>query len=50
MDTDTKSAWIDEKKRIISFTAVPGSTVYTAAVPRFWEHILDLMRRDYRIG
>lgn len=46
----TKSAWVDEIRRIVTFTPAAGAQKYTAAAPVFWERILHLMRQNYRIG
>lgn len=45
-----KSAWIDEKRRILYFLPTPGAEEYRAAEGPFWEYVLLLMRQGYRVG
>ncbi len=44
-----KTAWIDEKNRIVSFHEMPESRVYTALESDFWPHIQVLVNAGYRI-
>lgn len=44
-----KNAWIDEEKRIISFTCLENAEVYLAEEEAFWSRILRLMRSGYRM-
>lgn len=44
-----KNAWIDEGKRIISFTCLENAQEYLAEEETFWNHILRLMRSGYRM-
>ena len=47
--TKLKNAWIDEGKRIISFTQLENAEVYLAEEETFWNRILRLMRSGYRM-
>ncbi|MGM9603438.1 MAG: hypothetical protein ACI3XG_00050 [Faecousia sp.] len=47
--TKLKNAWIDEEKRIISFTCLENAEVYLAEEEAFWNQILRLMRSGYRM-
>ncbi len=44
-----KSAWIDEGKRIISFTQLPEADNFLAEEPVFWKRIISLMQSGYRV-
>lgn len=44
-----KNAWIDEGKRIISFTCLENAQVYLAEEETFWSQILRLMHAGYRM-
>ncbi len=44
-----KNAWIDQRKRIISFTQLEDAEVYLAEEEDFWNQILKLMRSGYRM-
>lgn len=44
-----KNAWIDEGKRLISFTALENAEVYFDEESVFWLRILSLMRAGYRM-
>lgn len=44
-----KNAWIDQGKRIISFTQLEDAEVYLAEEEDFWNQILKLMRSGYRM-
>ena len=44
-----KNAWIDDRKRIISFTRMEEAEVYLAEENAFWTQILRLMREGYRM-
>lgn len=44
-----KSAWIDEGKRIISFTQLPEADNFLAEEPVFWKRIIALMQSGYRV-
>lgn len=36
-----KAAWIDEEKKVIYFTDMPGTRCHTEAESRFWEHVKE---------
>lgn len=44
-----KTAWIDDRNGIISFTALSGGTVYREEDGKFWQRIYALMRKGYRV-
>ena len=44
-----KNAWIDEEKRIISFTRLENAEIYLAEEKPFWDRILRLMHSGYRM-
>ena len=44
-----KNAWIDDGKRIISFTCLENAQVYLAEEETFWNQILRLMHDGYRM-
>lgn len=44
-----KNAWIDEEKRIISFTSMENAQLYLAKEDDFWCRILRLMHSGYRM-
>lgn len=44
-----KNAWIDEGKRIVSFTPQENATQYREEEPAFWNRILNLMQTGYRM-
>lgn len=44
-----KNAWIDEERRIISFTLLENAEVYLAEEKTFWDRILHLMHAGYRM-
>ena len=44
-----KNAWIDDRKRIISFTRMEEAEIYLAEEDAFWARILCLMREGYRM-
>lgn len=44
-----KNAWIDEGKRIISFTQLENVEIYLAEEEVFWSQILRLMHSGYRM-
>lgn len=44
-----KCAWIDEQRRIISFTHLPEANNFLAKEPVFWKKIAFLMQSGYRI-
>ena len=44
-----KNAWIDEGKRIISFTCLENAQVFLAEEETFWSQILRLMHAGYRM-
>lgn len=46
---ELKSAWIDQEKRIVSFTVLENAEVFLAEEERFWSQILQLMHSGYRM-
>ena len=44
-----KTVWIDEEKRIVSFTVLSDGKAFRAEKDVFWQHILSLMRAGYRV-
>lgn len=47
--TILKKAWIDEDRRIISFTSTEHARDYLAEEQAFWQQIAALMHSGYRI-
>ena len=44
-----KCAWIDDGKRIISFTNLSDANSFYAEEPVFWQKITLLMKSGYRV-
>lgn len=44
-----KTAWIDARGRIVSFTALESGEEYRAEETAFWQQILVLMRQGYQV-
>jgi len=44
-----KTAWINERDRIISFEQQENARAYSEEPPAFWEQILTLMQSGYRV-
>ena len=44
-----KTAWIDNRNRIIFFTVLTCGEMYREEEKRFWQQILSLMRAGYRV-
>lgn len=49
MNQADKTAWIDEKNKIVSFHAVDNSKMIIKAENLFWSYIYALMTAGYRI-
>ena len=49
MEQEKKTAWIDEKNRIVSFHAVDNSKKIIKAETMFWSYIYTLMSAGYRV-
>lgn len=47
--TAVKTAWIDVRGRIVSFTALENGEEYQAEETAFWRQILFLMRQGYQV-
>ena len=44
-----KNAWIDEHRRIVSFTRMEEGKIFLAEEDAFWAQILRLMQEGYRM-
>ena len=42
-------AWVDEKRRIVSFHAVPEARRYCAEERDFWTRVVELVLAGYRV-
>lgn len=42
-------AWIDEKRRLVSFHKIPGARRYCAPERAFWELVTELVLLGYRV-
>ena len=49
MNTEEKTAWIDEANKIVSFHAVGNGTMTRKAESLFWDFISGLANSGYRI-
>lgn len=49
MDTEEKTAWIDEENKIVSFHAIENSEMIIKTESLFWDFLLGLTRSGYRI-
>lgn len=49
MNTEEKTAWIDEKNKIVSFHAIENGKKIIKAESLFWEFLLGLVHAGYRI-
>ena len=49
MKTKEKTAWIDEKNKIVSFHAIDNSKMITKTESLFWNFLLGLISSGYRI-
>ena len=49
MKTKEKTAWIDEKNKIVSFHAIDNSKMITKTESLFWDCLFGLMNAGYRI-
>lgn len=44
-----KKAWIDKEKHILAFYPFEGSVMFTKRENEFWDCIMVLVKRGYRI-
>ncbi len=49
MNTAEKTAWIDEKNKIVSFHAIDDGKRIIKAESLFWDFLLGLTNAGYRI-
>lgn len=42
-------AWVDNKRRIVSFHEIPGSRLFCESERVFWENIVALVLSGYRV-
>ena len=42
-------AWVDDKRRIVSFHEIPGSRLFCESERVFWENIVALVLDGYRV-
>ena len=42
-------AWVDEKRRIVSFHEVPDTRHYCAEERDFWTQVVELVLAGYRV-
>ena len=49
MKEEKKTAWIDEKKKIVSFHAIDNSKKIMKTESVFWDFISGLINSGYRI-
>ena len=45
----TFEAWVDEKRRLVSFHKIPGARRYCAPERAFWEQVTELVLSGYRV-
>ena len=49
MNTEEKTAWIDEENKIVSFHAIDNGRMVMKTKSLFWDFISGLMRSGYRV-
>lgn len=49
MNTEEKTAWIDEKNKIVSFHAMDDGKMIIKAESLFWDFLFGLTNSGYRI-
>ena len=49
MNTEEKTAWIDEKNKIVSFHAINDGKMIIKAESLFWDFLFGLTNSGYRI-
>ena len=49
MNTEEKTAWIDEENKIVSFRAIDNAEMIVKAENLFWDFLLGLMNSGYRV-
>lgn len=49
MNTEEKTAWIDEENKIVSFHAIDNGKMVMKMESLFWDFISGLMRSGYRV-
>ena len=49
MNTEEKTAWIDEENKIVSFHAIDHGRMITKSENLFWDFISGLAKSGYRI-
>ena len=46
---ETSRAWIDDAQRIVSFHEIPCSRLLDARSAEFWQIVVGLIARGYRV-
>lgn len=49
MNTEEKTAWIDEKNKIVSFHAIDDGKMIIKAESLFWDFLFGLTSSGYRV-
>ena len=49
MNTEEKTAWIDEENKIVSFHVIDNGKIIRKAENLFWDFIFGLVKSGYRI-
>lgn len=49
MNTEEKTAWIDEENKIVSFHAIDNGNMITKAESLFWVFLFRLTNAGYRV-
>ena len=49
MNTEEKTAWIDEKNKIVSFHAIDNGEMIIKVESQFWDFISGLTNSGYRV-
>ena len=49
MNTEERTAWIDEENRIVSFHAIDNGHMISKAESLFWDFLFGLTNSGYRV-
>ena len=49
MNTEERTAWIDEENRIVSFHAIDNGQMIMKAESLFWDFLFELTSAGYRV-
>ena len=49
MNTEERTAWIDEENRIVSFHAIDNGQMIMKAESLFWDFLVGLTNSGYRV-